>query len=787
MTTRVRRTIRNTVRALLTIGALAQTGQMEQLPLAAESSPEPVSWVTGVIDDSGPPEGVLLSENEGYWGDCVLTGVDYRYESEADNPPDRIANQAGTFGRRLLDGRVGGDWHVPVGQSHGPLKVVFDFKRPCELTEVDTVCVRNPRTALTFEVSDTGERETWRTVLAQSLGAAADTALQRNRLPTDSKGRFLRVSIEAEGITYADEVIVWGRGEVSDAYPERIAPTYRLDRPAGTLESIPGIEATRFPRARFAAWRESLGRHAASAAVWAQAAAPSPTAPILPEAEQIGAPLQIIIARNETESVYLTLTNTSAEQPLTVTVNNIAPSGGSSEGAEPRLRARLLVGGALPAVPPKRRLTAEQRLRLLLDGTMPEENGAPGQVRVLPFFEQGRMLGPNLMERYLTNGCDISDYPRLRLLPGGSAVFMLRVTTDHAPAGRYTGRISATTAGGATVAMPLTVNVADVVLTEPDLWIRSWGNGTRQFPFETRTRLANDARVNRELGVTVWEGFPTPGSKAELFGSHGRTYYRATAIPSHYVHVGYCNQMKAEDLTAEDEQRVAAHLRDLVDQARGLGLNYDQWWVELWDEPQESNTAFFAALARIIKKTDPRVRIYMNPLFWRPGHAPPEAVVEHLAPWYNELVDISVPVSSLVRDDVAMRELWAQPRFVRAFFLHPASRAGRGMAWRAFELGFNGWGYYCYYAPYGNPWDIRTWSSLDYSYQMVFPGPDGPIPMPIYEVMRDGWEDYRLLTALRRQGKDQLVDELLAAFRRNEPPAALRLKALDGGGYPSGR
>ena len=54
-------------------------------------------------------------------------------------------------------------------------------------------------------------------------------------------------------------------------------------------------------------------------------------------------------------------------------------------------------------------------------------------------------------------------------------------------------------------------------------------------------------------------------------------------------------------------------------------------------------------------------------------------------------------------------------------------------------------------------------------------------------LMRDGWEDYRLLTALRRQGKDQLVDELLAAFRRNEPPAALRLKALDGGGYPSGR
>jgi len=61
---------------------------------------------------------------------------------------------------------------------------------------------------------------------------------------------------------------------------------------------------------------------------------------------------------------------------------------------------------------------------------------------------------------------------------------------------------------------------------------------------------------------------------------------------------------------------------------------------------------------------------------------------------------------------------------------------------------------------------------------MVFPGPDAPIIMPIYEIMRDGWEDYRLLTALRQCGKDALVEELLTAYRQGQPLPELRLKAL---------
>ena len=105
---------------------------------------------------------------------------------------------------------------------------------------------------------------------------------------------------------------------------------------------------------------------------------------------------------------------------------------------------------------------------------------------------------------------------------------------------------------------------------------------------------------------------------------------------------------------------------------------------------------------------------------------------------------------------------------VQAHYLHPARRAGRGMSWKSFRHGFNGWGYYCYYAPQGNAWDIKTWTSLGYSYQMVFPGPKGAIITPIYETMREGWEDYRLLCALRAAGKQQLLDELLTASGQNQ-------------------
>ena len=104
------------------------------------------------------------------------------------------------------------------------------------------------------------------------------------------------------------------------------------------------------------------------------------------------------------------------------------------------------------------------------------------------------------------------------------------------------------------------------------------------------------------------------------------------------------------------------------------------------------------------------------------------------------------------------------------------------MAWDAFDRGWNGWGFYSYFAPRGNPWDDRDaeWASGEDmpDYQMVYPGPTGPVPTRQSEAVREGWEDYCLLTLLQTQGRAEALKSILADYAAGKPPAELRLRAL---------
>ena len=50
--------------------------------------------------------------------------------------------------------------------------------------------------------------------------------------------------------------------------------------------------------------------------------------------------------------------------------------------------------------------------------------------------------------------------------------------------------------------------------------------------------------------------------------------------------------------------------------------------------------------------------------------------------------------------------------------------------------------------------------------------------MPIYEEMRDGWDDYRPLAALRQGGQEDVVQQLLSGYRDGRPLAAPRTVGL---------
>jgi hypothetical protein len=107
----------------------------------------------------------------------------------------------------------------------------------------------------------------------------------------------------------------------------------------------------------------------------------------------------------------------------------------------------------------------------------------------------------------------------------------------------------------------------------------------------------------------------------------------------------------------------------------------------------------------------------------------------------------------------------------------------RKMAWEAFKRGWNGWGFYSYHAPRGNPWidtDANWYTKEDRpDYQMVYPGPNGPVPTRQSEAVREGWEDYQLLTLMKNRGMKRQLADVLAAYEEDVPMETLRDRALD--------
>ena len=191
---------------------------------SAACAAEPIHWSDGSWDETGAPDGALLSDNPGWWGRSVFTGVSYFWETPPDNPRDILRGNAAIPGRRLLDGDITTGWHRPVGTKGGrPLVAVFDFKRPCAFSEIDIFSEKSPTAKAALEVSDDGTN--W---MAFATATCAGR-LTRVRPDTPGRGRHLRLTFRStdSSSTYLDEVLVWGEGEETYFFTHT-EPKYRM-------------------------------------------------------------------------------------------------------------------------------------------------------------------------------------------------------------------------------------------------------------------------------------------------------------------------------------------------------------------------------------------------------------------------------------------------------------------------------------------------------------------------------------------------------------------------------
>lgn len=707
---------------------------------------EPIRWFNGTWDDRGVPQGKLLTDNAGWWGERVWTGVTYSYETFPDDCGDYAGGNKKVFGRRLLDGDAPGGWHRPVGmRNRKPIVAVFDFRRPCTFNEVDLVAPRSPKALAALSVSDDGTN--W-TAFAET---AASNALTRIRPDAPGKGRYLRVSFKSTGFptTWLDEVLVWGEGEVSAEFPDDAQPatcSWRFP------QSIRGNAKTRYTEAKF---DEFAAASKTGVEIVALNAYPDRiAAPVLGRTPDS---FSLRMVRNETEARYFAIVNATCE------TNAVAVA---VEGLGDGVSAELLIGGVIRTSENKRKLSEQEKFDLKIKGDVPEEM-FEDRYGVLPFFGEESKPSEAILSRHVVNREQVRGFPSaVPLRPGECAVVMLRLKTNGVTPGTRKGVLDAGAAR-----MPLSVEVMDLTLPDPSVWVSAWGRFTPQYPFESRTRFERDAQAVVDLGVSQWP-MPAKGTKTEYaMQKRANSWFMSPISDGSLFHAVYGCHVK--ELTDAHRKHLSESVDRALAKAEAMGIPPERVVFDLPDEIGPGNARVAGEMAQHVKTNYPAVSVFCNPSFWmRTGFADATMMTNSLCPWYNDYVDISVPYRSHLENKVKREEIFTKPRRVNAQYAHPASRAGRSIAWSSFRYGMNGYAWWCYYwNTGGTPWDIRTWRIYGYETKQVMPLENGVAVTPMYEEMREAWEDWRLLTALKEAGKTELLDALLKEFGDSfDPP-----------------
>lgn len=717
-------------------------------------------WWDGSREPGNTPPGKLISDNYGYYGDCVLTGVDYVVESDAHavrrerrrDPSTTTEGQQVTAPRPRLPGSVryisGAqllDGKPDTGISAaGPVVVVFDFKRNCTFSEID-ICTRTRKVAISIEAS--GEDDEWRTIFERTIEDCPNAALHRIKLPEQPNGRYIRLTVDGGDSSAIDEFLAWGDAEITTENPEIVNPVIEtLPVVDWCAFAIPGIDKMGIVYNEFRDWKALIGDAGELPVMWSQV----PTwdgiteRPFMPSKDEVNKPVELVMARNETECAAVALTHIGWPDPIDTRVR---------VGDFRRVKDGMLASGI--------------KGKLRVAGAIPSSIFG---VVLGPLFEADNMPGLGVLKRYTTNGEGIHRFPNLNMPAMTSVVLWLSVTADGAQPDIYEAELTCSAKGAEP--MKIRVEVLDVTLPDTFAWVVCYSYETRMFPFQYSDRLDREVAYRKSLGLNVYHGFPNEGSLGDVARNAGPVSYLTYGVPGELL-----SPFQKNIDTEADAKAIEDRVKTLVQQAKSVGLGYDDWALELWDEPNTEGCKAYGRVCEIIHRVEPKLRMYCNP------------TTNEIGDWYNKHIAVSVPFFKAA--------FWGEgspvfetPRPVRSFYVVATNSAKgerslvleryRKFAWDAVAKGWNGWGFFAYYRPDADPWNDfdRTGPNASPDFSMVYPGPRGPIATRHSEAVREGYEDYRLMDLLRKQGKNREADAIVRDYKNNLPLTELRLRAL---------
>lgn len=694
-----------------------------------------IIWLDGSVDKEVP--GKLLSDNNGFYGDCVLTGAKYRYLTELTGIGDTAADMPEFTGRRLLDGWLAPNYRKMPAKAKDKMTVEFDFISECVFTEVDFYCVTEIQ-GVEISVSKDGENF----LVVSSELKHLNMPLYRNTLKESVAGRYLRLSIKAEKVELF-QVWVWGDRPQSASEKDLGTEDFVLCNSV-SMQSLMGVKQTAFTDLTGFKWTKKLKAAGLDKcdAVFSKMPAYDAlsSAPILPEVDNINGGVKTRICQNGTGVACVALTNTNMQfqRNIEVVLENDTP-----------LKAELFVAGVMPS-------------RWYGDG-------------VVTLFNEKFDIAKPLKYKYVLNAPVIADFPTIHLPAGGSCIFWVRVYGENNVAGKYNLTLKA---GGSS--FNIEVEVLPIKLERPKTAVFGWGSRTNMIPFTFEDRIDNELKSRKEVGINVYRYWPEKGPAHVNVGYIQEMGAEAIEKDEYaqFIIDGFNEEVRAwlmsgekthENLTPEMQEKIMASVEDNIAHAKRLGLRYDQWLIDFPDEPSDRNIRGMGKVVELIKKKHPEVRLYMNPAFWvgfRNGAvASDEVQTECIKDWYH-LIDMSVPLVLNLEERPKVYEYYTQEREFNGLYnvvgQHVSGdrrdmlNLARENTWDAIARDMNCWGIYAYSALRFDNWNNVLCPHIDrdvgtINYQAVYPGKDAPIPTRAYELMREGYEDYMIMAKLKEK------------------------------------
>jgi len=355
----------------------------------------------------------------------------------------------------------------------------------------------------------------------------------------------------------------------------------------------------------------------------------------------------------------------------------------------------------------------------------------------------------------------------------------LNVNSGSLPAGDWKGRVQLRSLDVEPVETSAALNVTVAAARVPDKQaLRNCGWGyVHSSMLKDHPAEALADQVAHGTDVFVGTFFPKARFDAEgnLVGEidyqEHDAYVKQHAPHGIILFCGYTGALQGP-AAADTEAFRKAHvqwLRAWIKHLAELGVGYDGFALYPVDEPGLSQglVATYLRFAKLAREADPRIQMYTDPV----GGITEDELREML-PYVN----IWCPNrSGLVLDQKNAAKLGIIKNSGQAVWMYecadnakhqPPLGYYRGQAWLAWQHQMTGIGFWSYCTSQDDPWFVPK---LRYDYLLVYPG-HGVVSSKRWEAVRDGIEDYGMLTLLR-----QKLDSAKASAKADEVAAAKRL------------